>query len=182
MTISEYIQNGGYVDFVSLTERHMRDKKLSRQEIADRIGLSRSAVSQYLSGTYSNPESVEKLLATYLTEQGAALDEGQDAFRPGEMFYQSTDARRIMAVCSACQEYSKLGVVAGKSGYGKSHTLTQYALLPKVAYIECDETMGQRDLVGALETALGMNGGYGTLFARTEEIKKHRRAVDYGGV
>ncbi len=173
MTILEYISGGGYVDFVALTAKHMQDKKLSRQEIADRIGLSRSAVSQYLSGTYSNPESVEEKLSAYLTDQGVTIEEGQSSFRPGEMFYQSTDARRIMAVCSACQEYSKLGVIAGKSGYGKSHTLTQYALLPRVAYIECDDTMGQRDLVGALETALGMNTGSGTLFARTEEIKKH---------
>lgn len=80
-----------------------------------------------------------------------------------------------MAVCGACQTYSKLGVIAGKSGYGKSHTLIQYAQLPKVAYIECDETMSQRDLVDTIAGTLGINAGIGSLFQRTEPIKNHLR-------
>lgn len=80
-----------------------------------------------------------------------------------------------MAVCGACQTYSKLGVIAGKSGYGKSHTLIQYAQLPKVAYIECDETMSQRDLVDTIAGTLGINAGIGSLFQRTETIKNHLR-------
>lgn len=174
MTILECVQGGSYVDLVALTKKHMEDRKLSGQEIADRIGLSRSLVSQYLKGNYgSDPKNIEAALAAYLTEQGVTLEEGQDSFKPGEMFYQSSDARRIMAVCSACQSYSKLGVIAGKSGYGKSHTLLQYAMLPNVAYIECDETMGQCDLVDTIARALGMVPASGTLFQRTEAIKSY---------
>lgn len=149
-------------------------KKLSVQEIGDRVELSRSAIHQYLSGNYgSDPKNVELKLATYLTEQGVTIDDARDSFKPGEMFHQSADARRIMAVCSACQAYSKLGVIAGRSGYGKSHTLLQYANLPKVAYIECDETMGQCDLVDTIARALGMIPASGTLFQRTESIKSY---------
>lgn len=174
MTIIECIQNGNYVDLVALTKKHMIDRKLSNQEIGDRIDLSRSAISQYLSGTYgSNPKAIEDKLAAYLTEQGVVIDEDVDSFRPGEMFYQSADVRRIMAVCSACQTYSKMGVIAGKSGYGKTHTLLMYSKFPKVAYIECDETMGERDLVDTLARALGMIPSAGTSFQRTESIKEY---------
>lgn len=44
-------------------------------------------------------------------------------------------------MCQSCQEYIGLGIVIGRSGYGKTHTLKEYAKLPRVAYIECDDTM-----------------------------------------
>ena len=62
--------------------------------------------------------------------------------------------------------------MVGRSGYGKTHTLKQYAKLSKVAYIECDDTMSSRDLVEAIERSLGLPSGYGTIWKRVNGIRE----------
>ena len=57
------------------------------------------------------------------------------------VFYESRDALKVLGVCQSCQEYIGLGIVVARSGYGKTYSLRQYAKLPRVAYIECDDTM-----------------------------------------
>ena len=64
-----------------------------------------------------------------------------------------------------------MGIVVGRSGYGKTHTLKQYARLPRVAYVECDDTMSARDLVEAIERTLGLPSGYGTIWKRVNGIR-----------
>lgn len=57
--------------------------------------------------------------------------------------------------------------------YGKTYSLRQYAKLPRVAYIECDDTMSSRDLVEAIERALGIPSGYGTIWRRVNGIRDY---------
>ena len=65
-----------------------------------------------------------------------------------------------------------LGIVVGKSGYGKTYALKYYAKMPRVAYIECDDTMSSRDLVEAIERALGIPQNYGTIWKRVNGIRE----------
>lgn len=44
--------------------------------------------------------------------------------------------------------------------------------MPKVAYIESDDTMSSRDMVKAIEKALGIPVGYGTIWERVNGIKE----------
>lgn len=161
---------------VATARSHMDTRKLSVKELATRIGVDRSMLSQYLNDRYQKPESVETRLKPYLAEQGAVdiVDaDVADTFthnRPGARFYQSSDAKGIAAMCSLAHQNALLNVIVGKSGYGKTHTLKQYAGLPKVAYIECDDTMERRDLVDALEQTMGINQGYGSICKRTNII------------
>lgn len=53
----------------------------------------------------------------------------------------------------------------------KTYSLRQYAKLPRVAYIECDDTMSSRDLVEAIEKSLGIPSGYGTIWRRVNGIR-----------
>ena len=175
MTIQEYINQGGTVDLVALAQQHKNDKKLSVAELAERLDISRSMLSQYLDGKYSNPKSVEAKLLPYLEEQQVTIgsltsNSVFDDNRPGNRFYQSVDARRVMAVCNACQEFAAFGIIIGKPGYGKTFTLKQYASLPKVVYLECDDLMTKGDLIDSLEEALGIRLGYGNLTKRTNYI------------
>lgn len=65
-----------------------------------------------------------------------------------------------------------LGIIVAKSGYGKTHTLKKYAKMPRVAYIECDDTMACRDLVEAIEIQIGMpKGAGGTIWSRVNRIR-----------
>jgi DNA transposition AAA+ family ATPase len=154
---------------------HLRNAEKSIAELAREIGYSRTSVSRYLSGKYdSDPSGIEKLLADYLSRQGEVIALSPAPKAPTKSrprFYDSRDAKAILGVCQSCQEYIGLGIVVGRSGYGKTHTLKEYAKLPRVAYIECDDTMGCRDLVEAIERSLGIPSGYGSIWRRVNGIR-----------
>lgn len=153
--------------------------KSSIAALAKEVNYSRTAVSRYLSGKYdSNANGLEAKLAEWLAQHtGEAVDipeqtggAARSAARP--QFFESRDATAVLGVCQSCQEYIGLGIVVGRSGYGKTHTLKQYAKLPRVAYIECDDTMSSRDLVEAIERSLGLPSGYGTIWRRVNGIRE----------
>lgn len=151
--------------------------KQSIAGLAKEVNYSRTAVSRYLSGKYdSTANGLEEKLAEWYAQQtgdGTETPEGMKLQKPRRpQFFESRDATAVLGVCQSCQEYIGLGIVVGRSGYGKTHTLKQYAKLPKVAYIECDDTMSSRDLVEAIERSLGLPGGYGTIWRRVNGIRE----------
>lgn len=149
-------------------------KKTTISKLATATGYSRPTISMYLGGNYQGDVGeVERRLEEYLNAQG--WTEEKNRVSPGlpaqKTFYESRDARAIMGVCQSCQDYMGLGIVVGRSGYGKTHTLKRYAKMSKVAYIECDDTMSSRDLIEAIEMALGIPSGYGTNWKRINGIR-----------
>ena len=138
-------------------------------------GYSRPTISRYLSGKYDGDiTTIERLLADWLAQRtGEAVDVPE---RPGKTgrkpaFLETRDAVNVLGVCQSCQDYIGLGIVVAQSGYGKTYSLRQYAKLPRVAYIECDDTMSSRDLVEAIEKTLGIPSGYGTIWKRVNGIR-----------
>ena len=138
-------------------------------------GYSRPTISRYLSGKYEGATAtIENLLAEWLAQRtGEAVDVPE---RPGKTgrkpaFLETRDAVNVLGVCQSCQEYIGLGIVVARSGYGKTYSLRQYAKLPRVSYIECDDTMSSRDLVEAIEKSLGIPSGYGTIWRRVNGIR-----------
>lgn len=142
--------------------------------LAREINYSRTTVSRYLGGKYdSDTKDIETRLAEYLAKQtgeSVALPAAVQTMKP--RIFESRDAKAILGVCQSCQEYIGLGIVVGRSGYGKTHALKEYAKLPRVAYIECDDTMSSRDLVEAIEKSLGIPLGYGTIWRRVNGIRE----------
>lgn len=144
--------------------------------LAGAISYSRPTVSRYLNGKYdSDATDLEARLVEWLNQQegdgpaAAPAPAPHRAQRP--RFFESRDAKAVLGVCQSCQEYIGLGIVVGRSGHGKTYTLKEYAKLPRVAYIECDDTMSSRDLVEAIERALGIPNGYGTIWKRVNGIR-----------
>lgn len=157
---------------------YLESTHTSIQDLAGRIGYSRSTLSRYLSGKYEATSSdLEDGLKAFLAAHGPApeADTPQPA-RPAAParrdggLYQSLDAQRIVGLCTACQEDGLLGLITGKPGYGKTYALQSYAKMPKVLYLECDETMGQKDFVGALERRLGIPRHGSSVCARTDAM------------
>lgn len=150
--------------------------KTSIATLANEIpGYSRPTISRYLSGKYEGDiTAIEQLLAEWLARRtGETVDVPE---RPGKTgrkpaFLETRDAVNVLGVCQSCQEYIGLGIVVARSGYGKTYSLRQYAKLPRVAYIECDDTMSSRDLVEAIEKSLGIPSGYGTIWRRVNGIR-----------
>jgi Uncharacterized ATPase, putative transposase len=169
-----------YTETQSLAQRvngHLASSGKSIASLAKDVNYSRTTVSRYLSGKYdADPTDLESKLTAYLSEQtGEFLEVPTRGTDPkiGQKprFFESRDAKAVLGVCQSCQEYIGLGIVVGRSGYGKTHTLKEYAKLPRVAYIECDDTMSSRDLVEAIERALGLPTGYGTIWRRVNSIR-----------
>ncbi len=138
-------------------------------------GYSRPTISRYLAGKYEGDiTTIEQLLAEWLARRtGEAVDIPERPGKTGQKpaFLESKDAVKVLGVCQSCQEYIGLGIVVARSGYGKTYSLRQYAKLPRVAYIECDDTMSSRDLVEAIEKSLGIPSGYGTIWRRVNGIR-----------
>lgn len=163
----------------------------NKAELAIRIGCSRSMVSQYLAGKYkSDPSTIETALERWLLKVGEAKMEGTEKAQEAEesegqlptavaelpkkiTYFESSDYLNVMAVCQSCQEDMGLGIIVGKSGYGKTHALKRYAKLPRVAYIECDDTMSCRDMIEEIEAGLGMaKSSGGSIHKRVSRIRE----------
>lgn len=156
---------------------------MTKAELAIQINYSRSAVSQYLRGKYnSDPADIEEALTDFVKEHEAktqAQADNPDAkkstvpfLKPKIQYFESRDFLQTIGVCRSCQEDMALGIIVAKSGYGKTHTLKKYAKMPRVAYIECDDTMACRDLVEAIENQIGMpKGAGGTIWCRVNRIR-----------
>lgn len=156
--------------------------KMNKAELAIALNYSRPMVSQYLSGKYaSNPENIESALEKWLEETEPAHQEtvgAAEAEASPETFPEkreklpSSDFLGVISVCQSCHDDMGLGIIVGKSGYGKTYALRAYAKTDRVAYIECDDTMGCKDLLEAIETSLGMVGASsGTIWKRINRIR-----------
>ncbi|WP_312047736.1 AAA family ATPase [Anaerotignum sp.] len=179
MEVTAATANAVYINNKTLPERlneYLATTKTSIASLAKEVSYSRTAVSRYLSGKYdSNANGLEAKLAEYLAQNtGEAIELTTSTQRATQrpQFFESRDATAVLGVCQSCQEYIGLGIVVGRSGYGKTHTLKQYAKLPRVAYIECDDTMSSRDLVEAIERSIGLPSGYGTIWRRVNGIRE----------
>lgn len=176
-----------YVTEATLRERVagiLAEMKMTKAELALRVRYSRSAVSRYMSGTYnSDTTELETALTEFVREyeaekaQAASTQEVSGCtvpiLRPKIQYFESRDYIQTIGVCRSCQEDMALGIIVAKSGYGKTHALKKYAKMPKVAYIECDDTMACRDLVEAIERQIGIpKGTGGTIWSRVNQIRE----------
>lgn len=173
-----YPIQGGTPTALAVQVKNLMDEKgMTITELAKAINYSRPALSQYLSGKYpSDPTEIEQAVMNFIAANGGEVAATSERMAPVPMakpaFVESRDSTAIIGACQSCQAYTALGIVVGKSGFGKTHTLKFYARQPKVAYIECDDTMGQRDLVKAIEKALGLPINYGTIWERVNGIRE----------
>lgn len=164
--------------------KKLAEMKMNKAELAIQLGVSRSMVSQYLAGKYkSDPAALEEMLQDFLEANGVRetssadddieLQEERMELPQKIAYYESRDYMGVMSVCQSCQEDMGLGIIIGKSGYGKSYALQHYAKMPKVVYLECDDTMSCRDLVEAIEGKLGIpKASSGTIWKRVCRIRE----------
>lgn len=152
-------------------------KVVSIKQISQDVPYSRSTISKFISGMYKGDEKgvEEQLGKWYARFTGVQVDIAPESATEGQAagrgrFYASRDAKAVLGVCQSCQEYGEMGIVTGRSGYGKTYALRRYARGQKAAYIECDTTMSPRDLLKELERALGIPSRNGTNHDRVKGI------------
>ena len=168
---------------LSNTTKYIEKYKLTKEEFSNRVGISRPVISKVMNGRYDgNTENIENVIVNFLKQEGEYTDilpveekttDIDTSKKTGERpeFLKTNDSSEIIGVCQACQELHALGIVVGKSGFGKTYTLKQYAKFKKVCYIECDDTMSTKDLVEAIQNELGIPSSYGSVWKRVSGIK-----------
>lgn len=165
---------------IQRVNEYLEENKKTKAELASELNYSRTTISRYLSGKYdSDTSEIEARLEEYLRNKTGEVEGDFRAtngkvikFTKNKCFFENKDASKVIGVCSSCQEDMGLGIVVGKSGFGKTHALKYYSKMPRVAYIECDDTMSSRDLVEAIERALGIPQTYGTIWKRVNGIRE----------
>lgn len=168
-------------------EEHLKMQKRQQKRDRERLEEARRPFEelneQYVGfnettgGTELEKKVREFLAATGGVAEGQepenSVPTGAGKLKKKVEFFESRDFVQTIGVCQACQEYMGLGIIVGKSGQGKTHALKKYAELPRVAYIECDDTMACRDLVEAIENGIGLPKGYGgTIWSRVNRIRE----------
>ncbi len=158
----------------------LSELKMTKAELAMRVQYSRSAVSQYLGNKYnSDPTEIESRLEKFLQEYEA--DKGREdvvfaknsyvsLINPKVEYFESRDFVQTVGICKACQENMGLGIVVAKTGYGKTHALRKYAKMPRVVYVEGNETMNCKDIIRRIESRIGMARSHGSIDERMEKI------------
>lgn len=178
------LQENTYTQEVTLADRIneiLKEMKMTKAELALRISYSRSAVSQYLNKKYqSDPADLEVKLQEFVKQYDAEMGKKASEFtpsahpisaiRPKVEYFESADYVQTIGICKACQENMALGIIVAKSGYGKTHTLKKYARMPRVIYIEGNETMNCKDIIRRIESKIGMSRCYGSIDERMEHI------------
>lgn len=189
-----------YTTKATLAERvnaKLIEKNMTKAELAIFLKVNRTTVSHYLNSkpvSISNIrlEQMEKDMEGWLKEVGeaacyqnvnivqkAAINEEPMLSVPVSSpdkgiskvdIYESKDYKGIIGLCTLCQENQELGIIVGRSGFGKTYSLKTYARLPKVVHIECNETMNCKDIVRKIERSIGLIKGYGSIDERLERI------------
>ena len=179
----EALQETTYTKEQALRDRVnsiLAEIRMNKAELALQIQCSRSMVSQYLNGKYnSDPTEIEDKLRGFIKMYESDRNQGEQetedsepvtGIRPKIQYFESSDYTQTIGICKACQESQGLGIVVAKSGYGKTHALRRYAKMPRVVYIEGNETMNCKDIIRRIETRIGMSRSYGSIDERMEKI------------
>lgn len=155
---------------------YMEENALNITEAAKKIGYSRPALSSYLSGNYKGDSAeVEERLSKFLEAvtgvPRAVRISGTRKVLQSQGFYKNADSAKVLYVCSSAQTDNGLGMIVGRSGFGKTYALRLYSARDKVAYVECNPSMGCRDLLDAIEDALNIPLQAGSICRRMKGVE-----------
>ena len=172
---------GNITKLAQMAWEHIVEADITITAAAENMGISRTLLSRYLNGTYDkDPTNIENTLKAYLErETGIKADaatQKPQVRKRGDML-KTRDARAIAGICEDAQRQRRINVAVGRSGYGKTYALRKFAENNKrVAYIECDATMGCQDLVEALARALGVKLVSGSIHSKLSAIRSYLNA------
>ncbi len=171
----------GVTKLAKLVDDYIIEADTTITAVAEDIGMSRTTLSLYLRGLYeSDPRNVEEKLTAYLERKTGiqandAAEKTQVRKPVGTL--KSKDALTVLNLCDQCQQLRQLGVVVGRSGFGKTYNLRGYAANnSRVAYIECSDTMGCRDLAEAIAGELHVTRNSANIYSLVQAIRYNLNA------
>lgn len=136
MEARAYVQEKDLVDQVN---EALEELRMNKAELALRMSVSRSMMSQYLNRKYrSDATELEEALRGWLREVHPGTEPAENAAEMGGAerplqktdCYESRDYVSVIGICRLCQEEATRGIITGRSGYGKTFSLKKYAQMP----------------------------------------------------
>jgi len=103
---------------------YMRDNSLSQSATAKMLGISESAMSQYLAGKYPNPETVERRIAEMLEKETLRQNVAGVQDIP---FAMTSISQHVIRTLEYARLKRNISVIHGDAGVGKTRTLQEWA-------------------------------------------------------
>jgi DNA transposition AAA+ family ATPase len=137
-------------------KQFMEEEKVSLNGISRSLGISASALSQWISKTYpGNTTKIDEAVESFLKRQ-------KDPFKTPKKpikFVITKAAQQTGEVATICHQDGEVGVVYAEAGYGKTEAIKYYAKRnPDVILIEADLGYSARMLFSDIHKRLGYDG------------------------
>lgn len=164
--------NEKYYEVIDRVGAYISEHELNKTRMAGLLGVDRTSFSQFLNEDEGLSEKTCEKIAEAFERllRGEKIKKQLDRERRHEII-KTKDANGVLAICQFCKANCGLGIVFGASGYGKTFALKYFARSPRTAYIECNESMNSKDLLKAIERALSLPRGTGSVDDRLDGIK-----------
>ncbi len=142
---------------IKLLKQYKQETGLSQNQIAVRLGVSSTKVSQYLNDKYEGDvKAMDKQVRQLVEQYEAEKQSVSSAFVP------TKQAKEILSVCELSQALAKTCIVIGDAGCGKTMAVTEYARTHNnVLLLEVDTTYKGRAILHDLCHQLGLDDKVG---------------------
>jgi len=142
---------------------------LSQASIARSIGISASALSQYMRGIYTGDvEALEKKINIYI--ENYHEQSGDDNKMT---ITQTADLTMVDCTCSEIVINQEMGVIYGKAGTGKTVAIKDWASKhPEAVLVETLPMMSAKELLLTILEALGQRNAQGSTVKLIKDIAK----------
>lgn len=138
--------------------RMMEARGLSQRAASSQIGVSHSALSTWISGTYKG--SVEAVASSVQQWLERCREVAEGPIPEDERFPVTVDTEVFSAVTTAlrsCHLKGKIGVVVAASGSGKTRSVKEYvAKNAGVMLIECHHSFPARMVLASIASSCGI--------------------------
>lgn len=160
--------------FIEAVKKFIAETGVSQQALATEIGVSGTALSQFLAGKYpGKTESVIKGLGEFINRSC------RRARRSKEPDYvETTVAKRILAAIRVTEQFTtaregRICLIVGDSGHGKTKCLEQYAAVnPLARYVKLCDKMSAAAMMSRIAAAMKLDAG-GGLKTLVDELTIH---------
>ncbi len=141
---------------ISEVEHFLEERRQTQASVARAIGISASALNQWLAGKYKGDvKGLEHAITGFLHRQ----NERARSKKTSATFVMTSAAAKVFEAAKMCHLDGDIGVVVGDAGTGKTTSVKEYASRNSdVILVEADLGYTARDLFCELHRKCGFDG------------------------
>lgn len=163
--------------FVDAVHKFVRDTGISQSALAAEIGVSGTAMSQFLAGKYpGKAESIVRGLGEFINRSCRRQRRSKEPD-----FVETSVAKRILSAIRVTEQFTtrregRICLIVGDAGHGKTKCLEQYAAAnPLARYIKLCDKMSAAAMMSRIARSLGLSDD-GGLKRLVDELIGHLKS------